>query len=121
MADEGLTELRTPSGKPFRYKGDLDTEIVVYPSDPEGQPQDRFALVITAVEAAMVRGLIAEHGRMRMGASRDNPPKGSLGSFLKDEGLTPQHLSYLIPVLAEKGICRIDREGQAYVVERCGT
>ena len=39
-----MNELRTATGKPFRYKGSLDEELIVYPSDRTGQRQHRAAL-----------------------------------------------------------------------------
>jgi len=112
-----MKDQRTLSGKPFRYLGDLSKEIIVYPSDRVGQPQERFALVITPYESEFVSGLIREHGRLLVGASRDRPPKGSLGYFLKEKCLTPQHLSYLIPILAEHGICEVRKESKAFVAK----
>jgi len=117
MAIEDMKPDHTPSGKPFRYKGDPSAEIIVYPSDEDGQHQDRFALAITRFESDLVQGLIRQHGRILLGASRDRPSEGSLGAFLKSEGLTPQHLSYLIPILKANGICTVSRDGQAFVVE----
>ena len=51
-----------------------------------------------------------------MGASRDNPPKDSLGAVLKNEGQTPQQLSYLIPILIDDGFCYADKKGKAFMV-----
>lgn len=55
-----------------------------------------------------------------MGASRDNPPKDSLGYILIEENQTPQQLSYLIPILIKKKFCTYDKEGKAFVVRYKG-
>lgn len=113
-----MCECHTLTGSAFRFKGSLAEELIVYPSGSEGQPQDKSALAITPFEIALVRRLIAERSPLRMGASRDNPPEGSLGHFFKREGLTPQHLSYLIPILRQAGECRVIQDGKAFIVER---
>jgi hypothetical protein len=118
MTREIAKSSRTSSGKPFRYKGVLPDEVIVYPSDKTGQPQERYALVITPYEINLVQELIRQHDRILVGASRDNPPKGSLGAFLKERGLTPQHLSYLIPLLEAAGVCTVSQDRRAFVVER---
>ena len=115
-----MQELRTVTGKPFRFKGSLDEELIVYPSDPTGQPQDRVVVAISPFAIRLVMGLIEKHGRLLMGACRDKPPLGSLGHFLKQEKQTPQVLSYLIPILAREGFCRIGHEGRAITVEHVG-
>ena len=51
-----------------------------------------------------------------MGASRDNPPKGSLGYFITMEKQSPQQLSYLIPILIEEGFCDFRKDGKAFVI-----
>ena len=112
-----MKELRTATGEPFRYKGSLDEELIVYPSDRIGEPQDRVVVAISPFAIRLVMGLIEKHGRLLMGACRDKPPLGSLGHFLKQEKQTPQILSYLIPALAKEGFCRIGREGRAITVE----
>ena len=53
---------------------------------------------------------------IKMGASRDNPPKNSLGFFIKKEKQFPQQLSYLIPILIEEGFCDFRRDGKAFVI-----
>ncbi len=53
-----------------------------------------------------------------LGASRDKPSLDSLGALLKSEGQSPQQLSYLIPILAQAGICRVRRQGRAFIVVR---
>lgn len=111
-----MHQLTTPSGKPFRYRKCPEGEIIVYPSDKEGLPQDRDALAITPFTVQLVMEAIQKNGHIFMGASRDNPPKGSLGRLLKDLNQSPQQLSYLTAILARDGFCRIDKDGSAFVI-----
>lgn len=76
-----MKNLTTPSGKPFRYFECPGGEIVIYPSDEEGQPQSEAALAITPYTVNLVSGAIRDHGRILMGASRDKPPKALLENF----------------------------------------
>jgi len=111
-----MRALNTPSGKPFRYRNCPDGEIIVYPSDKEGLQQDKEALVITPFTIRLIVAAIQENGRILMGASRDNPPKSSLGRLLKDINQSPQQLSYLTAILAAEGSCRIEKDGNAFVI-----
>jgi hypothetical protein len=111
-----MRELRTLTGKSFRFKGNLHEELIIYPSDKEDQPQDKFALAITPYTIELVKSRIEEKREILMGASRDNPPKNSLGAMLKEDGQTPQELSYLIPILIDAGYCRHAKEGAAFKV-----
>ena len=111
-----MRELTTLTGKSFRFKGDLREELIVYPSDGEGMAQEKFALAITPFIIKLVKSVIKEKGEILMGASRDNPPKNSLGAVLKEHGQTPQQLSYLIPVLIETGFCEYAKDGKAFKI-----
>ncbi len=111
-----MKTLTTLTGKSFRFKGNFHEELIVYPSDGEGMAQDRFALAITAFTISLVKASIKERGEILMGASRDNPPKNSLGASLKKHGQTPQQLSYLIPILIESGFCEYAKDGQAFKI-----
>ena len=97
-----MENLKTLSGKKFQYKEISECEIIVYPSDENDQPQEKFALAITPFTINLVKNSIKQKGRILMGASRDNPPKDSLGFILKKENQTPQQLSYLIPILIKR-------------------
>jgi len=111
-----MKTLTTLTGKSFRYKGDLQEELIVYPSDNEAIEQDRFALAITPFTTSLVKAAIKERREILMGASRDKPPKNSLGAILKEYGQTPQQLSYLIPILIEAGFCDCIRDGKAFKI-----
>ena len=111
-----MNELATLTGKSFRFKGSLHEEFIIYPSDNDGQAQDKFALAITAFTIGLVKSAIKEKGEIFMGASRDNPPKNSLGSILRENGQTPQQLSYLIPILIDTCFCEYTKEGKAFKI-----
>jgi hypothetical protein len=111
-----MKTLATPTGKPFRYAESPGGELVVYPSDEHGAHQDKFALAITPYTINLVSAAIRRRGSILMGASRDNPPRNSLGELLKRENQTPQQLSYLSAVLESRGFCSVEREGNAFVL-----
>jgi hypothetical protein len=111
-----VKNLTTPSGRPFRYRECPEGELVVYPSDEQGTHQEMSALVITPYTINLVSSTIRERGRIRMGASRDNPPKNSLGELLKGINQSPQQLSYLSAILQSRGFCSIEKERNAFVL-----
>lgn len=106
----------SPSGKSFRYKRCDAQEIIIYPSDDEDKDQDKVAIVITSFTEELVRQAIIQKGKILMGASRDNPPTGSLGYLLRNVNQSPQQLSYLAGILEDDGFCKIKKEGKAYVL-----
>ena len=111
--------LRTPTGSPFQYKRHPDGEIIVY-SSRDGELQNESAIVITPFTINLVKQAIKDSKEIRMGASRDKPPAGSLGALLKDKKQSPQQLSYLIPILKEEGFCYWVKDGQAVIVRYKG-
>lgn len=115
-----MEALKTLSGKEFQYKEISGSEIIVYPSDDDSQFQEKFALVITPFTINLIKNSIKQSGHVLMGASRDKPPKDSLGYILKQENQTPQQLSYLIPILIKKNFCTYYKEGKAFVIKYKG-
>ena len=81
------------------------------PSDDNGQSQEKYAIVITRFEQQLVRDSIRDAGSITIGASRDKPPKGSLGAILKTHGRVPQALSYLAAILVEEKYCVPSKHG----------
>jgi hypothetical protein len=112
-----MKESKTLSGHPFQYKKYPDDELIVYPPDENGDLQQKSAIVITPFTQNLVKEAIRSNGKIRMGASRDNPPSNSLGAMIKKERQSPQQLSYLIPILVEQGFCRFHKDGRAFVIE----
>jgi hypothetical protein len=100
-------------GKAFEYKYADSEELVVYPSDSDGQPQKKHAYIVTRFEQEIVRDRIRQAGTITVGASRDNPPAGSLGAALKAQGCSPQVLSYLSAVLVFEQFCTEARQGNS--------
>jgi hypothetical protein len=99
--------------KAFEYKYADNEEIIVYPSDDDGHPQRKYAIVITSFEQQLVRDTIKRTGSITVGASRDKPPAGSLGAALKAQGCTPQILSYLSAILVREKYCDQSKHGNA--------
>jgi hypothetical protein len=83
-------------------------------------PQDREALVVTPWTIELVKSRISDSGDLAMGASRDNPPSGSISAALKAEGQSPQQLSYLSAILVAEGFCRFSKRGRAIYLVRTG-
>ena len=112
-----LQSLQTlASGKAFEYKYVDAEEIIVYTSDDQGRSQKRHAIVITSFEQEIVRDAIKSAGVITVGASRDKPPKGSLGAMLKAQGASPQILSYLCSILVQEKFCLQSKHGNALAV-----
>lgn len=111
-----MKTLTTLTGNKFQYKDNLNEEIIIYPYDKENRPQVKLALVITPFTIDLIKKAIREKRRTLMGASRDNPPSGSLGYLLQKEHQTPQQLSYLIPILIASGFCDHTKDGKAFVI-----
>jgi hypothetical protein len=93
--------------KPFEYKRVDHEEIIVYPAISKRQ----HALAITAYEEQLVKDRIKQAGRIAVGASRDNPPPGTLGEVVKTHGGSPQILSYLCAILVAEGFCTASKDG----------
>ncbi len=111
-----MKRLKTLTGHEFQYKTYPDKELIIYPPDDQGNLQEKSAIVITPFTQDLVREAIRSSGKILMGASRDNPPKNSLGFFVKGEKQSPQQLSYLIPILVDEGFCTFERDGNAFVI-----
>ena len=112
-----MKRLNTLTGHEFQYKICPDKELVIYPPDDQGNLQEKSAIVITPFTQDLVKEAIKSSGKILMGASRDNPPRSSLGFLIKKEKQSPQQLSYLIPVLIDDGFCTFERSGKAFVIK----
>jgi len=114
-----MKTLKTATGARFQFRMHPAGEIIVYP-ESQGDLQDRSAIVITPFTVGLVKQAIRSAGKIRMGASRDNPPANSLGALLERERQSPKQLSYLIPLLVAEGSCECMKDGQACVVQYKG-
>lgn len=113
-----LQTLHTLSqNKAFQFKYADGEEIIVYPSDDDGHPQDKYAMVITRFEQRLVRDGIRDAGSIMIGASRDKPPRGSLGALLKAQGRVPQALSYLAAILVAEKYCVPTKHGNVLALK----
>jgi len=114
-----MKKLSTLTGREFQYKEHPDKELIIYPPDRHGNSQYKSAIVITPFTINLVKDAIKKAGEVAMGASRDNPPRNSLGAIVKKEKQSPQQLSYLIPILIDEGFCDYRKIGKAfYVIHR---
>lgn len=82
--------------KKFRYSGSLDTGLVVHKG---------VDIAISVDTIMLIRTEIARRSPVLMGACRDNPSRNSLGETLRSRGITPQVLSYVVPLLVASGYC----------------
>ena len=112
-----MKKLSTLTGRPFQFKEHPDGELIVYPPDRERNLQEKSAIAITPFTVNLVKEAIREAGEIAMGASRDNPPRNSLGALIKEEKQSPQQLSYLIPILMDEGFCDYKKMGRTFYVK----
>jgi hypothetical protein len=112
-----VKRLKTLTGHEFQYKEHPDNDLIIYPPDENGNLQEKSAIVITLFTQNLVMETIRSNSEILMGASRDDPPENSLGFLIKEEKQSPQQLSYLIPILIEKGSCNFEKRGKAFVIK----
>jgi len=111
-----MKRLRTLTGHVFQYKEYPDKELIIYLPDENGNLQEKSAIVITLFTQNLVKQAITSNREILMGASRDDPPKNSLGFLIREEKQSPQQLSYLIPILIEEGFCNFEKRGKAFII-----
>ena len=64
-----------------------------------------------------VKEQVRSRRHVGMGASRDNPPRDTLGRYLLDNHIgSPQWLTYLVPILAAEGFCSVTKEGSGFFI-----
>lgn len=111
---------QTLTGKPFYYDGDLTHGLIVHTCDAHGHVKANVMIPIAPDTVGMIKHEIKLSREIAMGACRDNPSRGSLGFKLKQHRTSPQHLSYVIPLLVEEGFCTAYRRGSAFFVRYAG-
>jgi hypothetical protein len=84
-------------GVEFQYSGSLDTGLIIHKN---------IEIYISKNIIQMIRREIEKRSPVFMGACRDKPIKDSIGETLKNNGYSPQNLSYVIPLLIEEGFCK---------------
>jgi hypothetical protein len=94
-----MNELKTLSkGKAFKYEGSIKTGTTIHFGD------GRKVVVRSTEWTALLKEF---NGRLiRIGASRTNPPKGSLGEWLIKNVTKQAIASYLAPILIREGFAK---------------
>lgn len=116
MATRGLTFNKIP----FLYEGSIDSFLRIFPLNKENK-KTGVVVQIDRDTIDFVKGIIAEKETIAMGACRDNPFPNSIGEMLLKRGKSPQFLSYILPLLEERGFLTHFKEGRAYYVKKHGT
>jgi len=115
----------TVTGKRFYYDESISGDLIVYPTDRDGIEPTGSKVRIPSHAIDFIRGEIRKAGEIAMGACRDNPSPGSLGEKLRQQGKSPQFLSYVIPLLTKEGFCthfkEESRSGGHYLIRPDGT
>lgn len=91
-----MKKARTLLGVDFKYAGTLNTELIIY---------KRLNIKISKKIIDAIKLEIEHKSPVFMGACRDNPTKHSIGESLREQGFSPQNLSYVIPLLIDEGFC----------------
>ena len=97
---EDLQQARTLTGVKFQYSGSLLQGLIIY--------RTHSAFTSSRAIIELIKLVIQSKSPILMGANRDNPNPYSIGRVLLNKGHSPQHLSYIIPLLIEDGFCTVD-------------
>ena len=89
----------TLTGKDFEYSGSLDAGLIIH---------KRVDVIIKAEIVRIIRTEIQNRSPVLMGACRTPLVGDSVGETLSmDHHVSPQVLSYVVPLLVEEGFCRV--------------
>jgi hypothetical protein len=91
-----MLNAKTLMGKEFKYTGSLEKGLIIH---------KKVEIHIPLKIIQIIRNEIERRSPVLMGACRDNPIKDSIGETLLKHKLSPQNLSYVIPLLIEVGFC----------------
>ena len=92
----------TLMGKQFKYEGSLATGLKLH--------FDTSVLWIKPETIQVIREQIDHRSPVLMGASRSPLVRNSVGETLALEyGVSPQVMSYVLPLLVEEGFCSVSR------------
>jgi hypothetical protein len=116
MPTRGLTFNKIP----FLYEGSIDSSLRIFPLSKENH-KTGIVVYIDKDTIDFVKRIVSEKETIAMGACRDNPSPHSIGEMLLKTGKSPQFLSYILPLLEEKGFLTHFKEGRAYYVKKHGT
>src|SRR5271169_5055721 len=91
---------KTVAGVPFEYSGSLATGLIV--------SFKNSALRVTPEIVKIIRHEITERSPVLMGANRKPLVTDSVGETLAEKyGVSPQVMSYVLPLLVEEGFCTV--------------
>lgn len=115
-----MKECRTvDQEKPFYYEGDLDQGLVIQTSAGRAWTKKNIGINIPPETIDIIRSEIEKNKEVPMGACRDNPTPGSLGYMLLNRyRVSPQFLSYVIPLLVEDGFCEAFKDKRSIIVRK---
>jgi hypothetical protein len=95
-----MPRARTITGKEFEYFGSLDTGLMVQFKNT--------AMKITPDIVRVIRNEISRRSPVLMGACYKPLVADSVGETLwMEHGVTPQVMSYVLPLLVEEKFCRV--------------
>jgi hypothetical protein len=98
---DNLQSSRTLTGVEFQYTGSLHGGLVIF------RTHSTFTSSRSIID--LIRLEIQKRSPVLMGANRDKPNPYSIGNTLLSKGHSPQHLSYVIPLLIEAGFCEASK------------
>jgi hypothetical protein len=116
--EEKMSKDNTLRGKVFYYKGNLQQGLSVYFTEKDNSTRTENKVKISKEVIDYIKKEIQKCGDIAMGACRDKPPPNSLGAKLKKMGISPQVLSYVIPLLKKVGFCSTYKVRNAYIVKK---
>lgn len=103
----------TVTGKPFEYEGSLTRGLTVF-FESSGT-----ALTIKPRTVEIIRREIATRSPVLMGANRQPLVQNSVGETLyRDHGISPQVMSYVLPLLVEEGFCTVSNSKPFVIYHR---
>lgn len=102
----------TVTGTRFEYSGSLSEGLTLYFSSGHRTR-------VSTDTIAIVRREITRRSPVAMGANRSPLVRDSVGETLqRDHGVSPQVLSYVLPLLIEEGFCTATRSKPEIITKR---
>jgi hypothetical protein len=102
---------RTVTGKQFIYSGSLKNGLEVH--------FERSSTRISPQIIGVIRNEISRRSPVAMGANRAPLVQNSIGETLNlQHRVSPQVLSYVIPLLVDEGFCKANRINGGFVITK---
>jgi predicted transcriptional regulator len=111
-SDGSILTSNTVTGKDFRFRGSLDDGLEVFfeNSQPLRVTRESIDLIRKEIES--------RKGPALMGANFSPLVPNSIGEAIqRKHKLTPINLSYVVPLMRERGLVRAYKEGRNWIVE----